>query len=190
MGHILIVSIISIPAAIMFSKVMVPEEAPSTEGRLSVTPQPASSTMDAITQGTIQGVELLINIICMLVVLIALVYLANRVLGLFPAVAGEAITLQRLLGPIMSPVVWLIGIPWSEAHTAGSLMGTKTILNEMIAYFDMAKLPAGALSPKSRLIMIYALCGFANPGVSRHYDRRHGSDGPRGRRAEIPSASA
>ncbi len=183
MGHILIVSIISIPAAIMFSKVMVPEEAPSTEGRLSVT-QPASSTMDAITQGTIQGVELLINIICMLVVLIALVYLANRVLGLFPAVAGEAITLQRVLGLIMSPVVWLIGIPWSEAHTAGSLMGTKTILNEMIAYFDMAKLPAGALSPKSRLIMIYALCGFANPGSLGIMIGGMGAMVP-GRRAEI-----
>ena len=183
MGHILIVSIISIPAAIMFSKVMVPEEAPSTEGRLSV-PQPASSTMDAITQGTMQGIELLINIICMLVVLIALVYLANRVLGLFPAVGGEAITLQRVLGLIMSPVVWLIGIPWSEAHTAGSLMGTKTILNEMIAYFDMAKLPAGALSPKSRLIMIYALCGFANPGSLGIMIGGMGAMVP-GRRAEI-----
>ena len=183
MGHILIVSIISIPAAIMFSKVMVPEEAPSTEGRLSV-PQPASSTMDAITQGTMQGIELLINIVCMLVVLIALVYLANRLLGLFPAIGGQAITLQRVLGLIMSPVVWLIGIPWSEAHTAGSLMGTKTILNEMIAYFDMAKLPAGALSPKSRLIMIYALCGFANPGSLGIMIGGMGAMVP-GRRAEI-----
>ncbi len=163
MGHILIVSIISIPAAIMFSKVMVPEEGPPTEGRLSA-PQPTSSAMDAVTQGTIQGIELLINIVCMLVVLVALVYLANRLLGLIPAIGGQAITLQRLLGLIMAPVVWLIGIPWSEAQTAGALMGTKTILNEMIAYLDMAKLPAGALSAKSRLIMIYALCGFANPG--------------------------
>ena len=84
----------------------------------------------------------------------------------------------------MSPVVWLIGIPWSEARTAGSLMGTKTILNEMIAYFDMAKLPAGALSPKSRLIMIYALCGFANPGSLGIMIGGMGAMVP-GRRAEI-----
>jgi CNT family concentrative nucleoside transporter len=183
MGHILIVSIISIPAAIMFSKVMVPEDGPPTEGRLSV-PQPASSAMDAVTQGTVQGIELLINIVCMLVVLVALVYLANRLLGLIPAIGGQAITLQRLLGLIMAPVVWLIGIPWSEARTAGALMGTKTILNEMIAYLDMAKLPAGALSAKSRLIMIYALCGFANPGSLGIMIGGMGSMVP-GRRTEI-----
>jgi CNT family concentrative nucleoside transporter len=100
----------------------------------------------------------------MLVVLVALIYLANRFLGLLPAFGGQGVTLQRLLGYIMAPVVWLIGIPWSEAPAAGGLMGTKTILNEMIAYLDMSKLPPGALSAKSRVIMIYALCGFANPG--------------------------
>jgi CNT family concentrative nucleoside transporter len=183
MGHILIVSIISIPAAIMFSKVMVPEDGPPTEGRLSVG-QPASSAMDAVTQGTIQGIELLINIVCMLIVLVALVYLANRVLGLIPAIGGQAITLQRLLGLIMAPVVWLIGIPWSEAQTAGALMGTKTILNEMIAYLDMSRLPAGALSARSRLIMIYALCGFANPGSLGIMIGGMGSMVP-GRRMEI-----
>jgi len=163
MGHILIVSIISIPAAIMFSKVMVPETGPATAARLSA-PRPATSTIDAITQGTIEGINLLINIVSMLVVLVALIYLANRFLGLLPAFGGQGVTLQRLLGYIMAPVVWLIGIPWSEAPAAGGLMGTKTILNEMIAYLDMSKLPPGALSAKSKLIMIYALCGFANPG--------------------------
>jgi len=163
MGHILIVSIISIPAAIMFSKVMVPETGPATAARLSA-PRPATSTIDAITQGTIEGINLLINIVSMLVVLVALIYLANRFLGLLPAFGGQGVTLQRLLGYIMAPVVWLIGIPWSEAPAAGGLMGTKTILNEMIAYLDMSKLPPGALSAKSRVIMIYALCGFANPG--------------------------
>jgi CNT family concentrative nucleoside transporter len=163
MGHILIVSIISIPAAIMFSKVMVPGTGPATAARLSA-PRPATSTIDAITQGTIEGINLLINIVSMLVVLVALIYLANRFLGLLPAFGGQGVTLQRLLGYIMAPVVWLIGIPWSEAPAAGGLMGTKTILNEMIAYLDMSKLPPGALSAKSRVIMIYALCGFANPG--------------------------
>ena len=163
MGHILTVSIISIPAAIMISRVMIPETEPLTEGHL-VPPREATSAMDAVTQGTIEGVKLLINIMSMLIVLVALVYLANRVLGLMPTLWGEPVSLQRLLGWVMAPVVWLIGIPWGEAQVAGSLMGTKTILNELIAYMDLASLPPGTLSEKSRLIMVYALCGFANLG--------------------------
>jgi len=79
-------------------------------------------------------------------------------------VAGAPITLQRLLGLVMAPVCWLIGIPWAQAPTAGSLMGIKTILNELVAYLEMSKLPPDALDPRSRLIMLYALCGFANFG--------------------------
>lgn len=120
--------------------------------------------MDAITKGTIEGISLLINIIAMLIVLVALVYLANQVLSLLPTIGGQNITLQRVLGYIMAPIVWLIGIPWSETQTAGSLMGTKTILNEFIAYLDLAKIQEGVLSPRSRIIMTYALCGFANFG--------------------------
>lgn len=163
MGHIIIVSIITVPAAIMFSKIMVPETGKQTAGKI-VPPRQATSSIDAITQGTMEGISLLINIVSMLVVLVALVYMANKALGLLPDLAGHPVTLQRLLGYIMAPVVWLIGIPWSEAQTAGALMGTKTILNELIAYLDMAKLPATALSAKSKLIMVYALCGFANLG--------------------------
>lgn len=163
MGHILIVSIITVPAAIMFAKIMVPETGGQTAGKVTP-PQRATSTVDAITQGTVEGISLLINIVCMLVVLVALVYMANRLMGLLPFLDGRPVTLQRLLGFIMAPVVWLIGIPWAEAQTAGALMGTKTILNELIAYLDMARLPPDALSGKSRLIMVYALCGFANLG--------------------------
>jgi len=100
----------------------------------------------------------------MLIVLLALVYLANAMLGLFPAVGGSPVTLQRLLGHLMAPVCWLMGIPGNEAVTAGSLMGLKTVLNEFIAYLELAALPPEALSPRSRLIMLYALCGFANFG--------------------------
>lgn len=163
LGHILVVSIISIPAAIMLSRVMIPETGPITSGDL-VPPQQATGAMDAVTQGTLEGVQLLINIISLLIVLVALVYLVNGLLALMPDFGGEALNLQRLLGYVMSPVMWLIGIPWSEARIAGSLMGTKTVLNELIAYMELAKLPPGALSPKSRLILIYALCGFANFG--------------------------
>jgi CNT family concentrative nucleoside transporter len=95
---------------------------------------------------------------------VALVHLVNAILGLLPALGGEPITLQRMLGLAMAPVCWLIGIPWAQAPTAGALMGIKTVLNELIAYLEMSKLPADALDPRSRLIMVYAMCGFANFG--------------------------
>jgi len=163
MGHILTASIISVPAAITISKLMVPETGKLTSGELTA-PEKASGAMDAVTKGTLQGVELLINIVAMLVVLVALVYLVNLIMGLLPEIGGQQITLQRIMGIIMAPVVWLMGVPWQEATAAGSLMGTKTILNEFLAYLDLSRLAPGTLSPKSILIMTYAMCGFANPG--------------------------
>jgi len=163
MGHILVASIISAPAAITVSSLMVPEKGKQTYGEL-VPPQTATGSMDAITKGTAEGINLLINIIAMLIVLVALVSLGNQLLDLLPKVAGKPITLQRLLGYIMSPIVWLMGVPWSEAKVAGILMGTKTILNELLAYAELSRLPEGVLSERSRLIMTYAMCGFANFG--------------------------
>lgn len=163
MGHILTASIISVPASVVIAKIMVPETGHPTAGELTP-PQPASGAMDALSRGTLQGVELLINIVAMLVVLVAVVSLANLILGLLPPVNAHPLTLQRCLGLFMAPVVWLMGIPWSESMTAGSLMGTKTILNELLAYLEMAHLEKGVLSPRSYLIMTYAMCGFANPG--------------------------
>src|SRR5208337_2355462 len=124
----------------------------------------ANSSMDAIVKGTINALYLLLNIVAMLIVMVALVHLVNLSLGLLPDVAGRAVTLQRLLGFIMAPVVWLFGIPWAEAQTAGYLMGTKTMLNELLAFIDLSNLPPEALSPRSRLIMTYALSSFANFG--------------------------
>ena len=163
MGHILTASIISVPAAITISKIMIPETGQLTSGAMTA-PETALSAMDAITKGTIQGVKLLINIIAMLIVLVALVHLVNLILGLLPEIGGQTVTLQRLLGLAMAPVVWLMGVPWEEAPVAGALMGTKTILNELLAYLDMSRLAKGALSHKSMVIMTYAMCGFANPG--------------------------
>ena len=162
-GHILSASIISAPAAILVAAVMVPPSGTPTSGKL-VPPQQATSSMDAVTRGTLDGLQLLLAIVAMLVVLIALVTLANLALGLLPQWGGAPITLQRALGYVMAPLVWLAGVPWAESAAAGALMGTKTILNEFIAYVDLSKLPADALSPRSRLIMTYALCGFANFG--------------------------
>ena len=163
MGHILTASIISVPAAIMISKIMVPETGRRTSGELT-SPEESLSAMDAITKGTMQGIQLLINIIAMLIVLVALVHLVNIILGLLPEFGDQPVTLQRLLGLVMAPVAWLMGVPWKEAPVAGALMGTKTILNEFLAYLDMSRLAQGALSHKTLVIMTYAMCGFANPG--------------------------
>ena len=163
MGHILAASIISVPAAVTVAKVMVPETDSPTGGSLVVESSDGGS-MDAVTRGTLQGVELLINIIAMLVVLVALVHLVNSLLGLLPAVGGRSITLQRGLGSVMGPIVWLMGVPWQEASVAGGLMGVKTILNEFLAYLELSRLAPGTLSDRSMLIMTYAMCGFANPG--------------------------
>jgi CNT family concentrative nucleoside transporter len=144
---------------------MVPDpEERHTGGRFDDVEQVFDSTMDAIVKGTGAGLELLLNIVAMLIVFIALVYLANAILGLLPDLFGAPLTLQRALGFVMAPVCWLMGVPWPQAITAGSLMGTKTVLNELIAYVDLSKLGADALDPRSRLIMLYAMCGFANFG--------------------------
>ena len=160
-GHLLTASLLSAPAAVLIARVMVPGEAEDAGGR--VIPQRLyESSVDAITRGTLDGLTLLLNIVATLIVVVALVYLANLLLGLLPDLGGAPLTLERLLGYVMAPVAWLMGIPWSEAVAAGSLLGIKVVLNELIAYFTLAGLPEGTLSERSRLIMTYALCGFAN----------------------------
>lgn len=163
MGHLLTASLISAPAAITISKLMIPEMGEPSTGRVEL-PLQANSPMDAITQGTIDGMKLLVNIVALIVVLVALVHLFNLFLALLPDLFEKPITFQRLLGFVMAPVTWLMGIPWSEVQISGALMGTKTVLNEMLAYSELASLPENALSARSELIMTYALCGFANLG--------------------------
>ena len=162
-AHLVIASVLGAPVAIVIGQIMVPELGePRTEALLQDPEPVASSTMDAIVKGTMAGLELLFNIVAMLLVLTALVYLVNAILGILPDLGGAPLTLQRLLGTVMAPVCWLMGIPWDQAVTAGGLMGIKTILNELLAYLELSKLPPDALDPRSRLIMLYALCGFAN----------------------------
>jgi CNT family concentrative nucleoside transporter len=164
-AHFVIASVLGAPAAILISLIMVPETSDSRTGSALTDPDiQASSTMDAIAKGTAAGLELLLYIVAMLIVLVALVYLANAMLGLLPDVGGAGISLQRMLGYAMAPVCWLMGLPWPQAITAGSLMGIKTVLNELIAYLELSKLGADVLDPRSRLIMLYAMCGFANFG--------------------------
>ncbi len=162
-AHLLIASILSAPAAIVVAAIMVPVEGAVTGGRIEID-VPYESSMDAITRGTLDGAALLISIVAMLIVLVALVALVNLGLGALPDVQGQPLTAQRLLGWVLAPLAWLAGVEWREAHVAGALLGTKTILNELVAYVDLANLPDSALSPRSRLLMTYALCGFANFG--------------------------
>ena len=152
-AHLLIASIVSAPAALVIAFLMVPPIGEATGGRLEIK-SAASGSMDALTQGTLGGAQLLVNIVAMLVVFVALVTLVNLIIAPY--------TLQGILGWLLAPLAWLAGIPWSEAQVAGKLLGTKTVLNELVAYIDLAN--TAGLSERSRLLMTYALCGFANFG--------------------------
>ncbi len=162
MGHLLTASLISAPAAVMISLVLVPAEKPSGSDAVELK-SPYLSCMDAITRGTMEGVKLLINIIAMLVVLVALVSLVNQLLGLLPQVGGIQLSLQGILGYLLAPVAWLLGIPWDQAVSSGQLLGTKVILNEFLAYLQLVG-DGKQLSKDSITILSYALCGFANFG--------------------------
>ncbi|MGE0723089.1 MAG: NupC/NupG family nucleoside CNT transporter [Alphaproteobacteria bacterium] len=162
-GHLLVASIISAPASIVVARLMVPETQPPTPGEVPMLPD-AESAFEAVVRGTADGALLLINILATLVVMVALVALANQIVGLLPAVAGAPLTLERVAGWIGAPIAWLMGIPWAEAGVAGGLLGVKTVINEFLAYLQLAAVPPEALSPRSRLILLYGLCGFANFG--------------------------
>jgi CNT family concentrative nucleoside transporter len=163
-GHILVASLLSAPVTILIARIMVPDAGARTAATLDAEEQVAANAMDAIAKGTSAGLELLLNIAAMLVVLIALVALANSALGLLPEIFGAKLTLERALGWVMAPICWLMGISWAEAATAGALMGVKTVLNEFVAYVQLANTPPEILSERARLILVYALCGFANFG--------------------------
>ncbi|MBL0932363.1 MAG: nucleoside:proton symporter [Alphaproteobacteria bacterium] len=164
-AHILIASLLSAPVTILIARIMVPETTPgATEGELGPLEPVANGAMDAIVKGTAAGLELLLNICAMLIVLVALVALVNAGLGLLPDAFGAPLKIERMLGWIFAPICWLMGIPWAEAPQAGALLGLKTALNEFVAYLSLAGDGGAGLSERTRLIMLYALCGFANFG--------------------------
>ncbi len=162
LSHILVASLISAPAAILLAAVMLPPDRNTPVPSVSLT-SPYGGSMDALVKGTGEGLRLLANIIGMLIVFVALVYLTDRVLGVVP-VSGEPLTLVGVFGQVLAPLAWLTGIPWHEATTAGELLATKVFINELVALLDLAALEPGELSERSRLIMTYSLCGFANFG--------------------------
>jgi CNT family concentrative nucleoside transporter len=160
LGHLLVASMMSLPAAIMLARIMVPGNADTDDSGSEG--HKYRSTMDALTDGTEGGLRILMQVCAMLVVSVALVALVNIILAQLPAMGGGPLTLERILGWIFAPVVWLYGVPWSEAVTAGGLMGTKVVLNELISYLNFARMPAGTLDPRATQIMVYAMCGFGN----------------------------
>jgi len=163
-GHLMTASLISAPAAIAIAALMVPGEEQDEPSTISVESGDTRSAVEALVNGTSQGVKLVISVTATLIVAVALVHLVNEALGLLPTDGGPPLTLQRLLGWAFAPVAWLLGVPWSEATIGGELLGDKVVLNELFAYDKLSKLPSDSLAPHSRLILTYALCGFANIG--------------------------
>jgi CNT family concentrative nucleoside transporter len=160
-GHFLTASILSVPAAIMFSNILIP----SAQTELKTAKEDLKmyeSSMDAISVGTKDGLNMFLSVIASLIVFLSLVALADFILSIFPNVYGEPISLQRIAAFIFAPIAWLMGIPFAEIIPAGNLLGTKTIFNELIAFNDLRDLDTNILSERSQLIMLYGICGFAN----------------------------
>jgi CNT family concentrative nucleoside transporter len=160
-SHILTASIISVPAALAISRMMIPHTGEDTSGDLIV-PYKFSGSMEAVSQGANDGLQLFLGILTMLIVTLSLVALTNSILGVIPIGEGQTLSLQWIFGHAMAPVSWLMGIPWSECIDAGNLIGTKTVLNEVMAFIGLTDMAEGVLSPRTDLMMTYALCGFAN----------------------------
>ena len=161
-SHIVTASVISLPAALLIARVMIPSTANPAEADDDLSGLSYDSSLDAVVQGTMDGMKLYLAIIAILIVIFAFVSLGDQMLSLLPNVDGTALTIDRLFGWAFAPIVLLFGIPPGEALAAGQLMGTKAVLNEFVAYQALAGLDQDVLSPRSTLIMTYALCGFAN----------------------------
>ena len=162
-SQLLVASVISAPAAITIALLMVPPDGPPLEGTVEL-PREDDGAMDAIVRGTERGLRVFLSVIATLVVAVALVHLADAVLGLLPNLGSDPITLQRIFSWPLAPVAWLMGIPWPEASIAADVLATKIVLNEFVAFLDLVALPSEALAPRSRLVLVYAVCGFANFG--------------------------
>jgi|TARA_B100001094_G_scaffold91695_2_gene87707 CNT family concentrative nucleoside transporter len=160
--HLVSASILSIPAAIMYANIMIPSSEVTNFDGNSV-PKVYDSSMDAITRGTRDGLDICLNVGAILIAFIALVSLLNSLLDIFGGWVGISdLSLQLILGYIFFPIVWLMGVPLSETLASAELLGLKTALNEFVAYGALANIEPGALSDRSKLITLYALCGFAN----------------------------
>jgi CNT family concentrative nucleoside transporter len=166
-GHLIAASVMSAPAALVVAKLMVPEDGePETRGKLEFDPdKPHSNAIEAAAGGAADGLKLALNVGAMLLAFIALVALANALVGWVGGLLGiSGLSLEAILGWVLAPLAWLMGVPWADAPAVGSLMGMKTVLNEFVAYLQLSSILGGAepLEPRSIIIVTYALSGFAN----------------------------
>lgn len=163
-AHVLTASIISAPAGVMLARILVPRK-PRMEEAKDLDPTASKvyeSSIDALIKGTTDGLQIALNVGATLIVFVALAAMVNGVLGMLPPVAGAPLSLERILGMIFAPLAWAIGVPWHDAPTAGSLLGVKLVLTEFTAFIKLGAIPLAEMDPRSRVIMTYALCGFAN----------------------------
>ena len=161
-GHMISASLISLPAAILLARLMVPGDGKTATSDTEKPGLKYDGSIDAIVRGTMEGVQVFLAVIGIILVVFALVALVDQILTILPYVDGQAVTIKRAFGWLFAPIMWALGVPWEQAPAAGALMGTKTILNEYVAYLDLSALPVGTFDPRSQLIVVYALCGFAN----------------------------
>jgi CNT family concentrative nucleoside transporter len=164
LANILIASIISTPAGLAVAALMVPFDPPATiEARLTVRDPPVNA-VDALVKGTLDGIPILAAILATLLVAVAMVTLLNMALGMLPVWDGAPVTLQRIAALAFRPLLWAMGVPWGETGAAALLIATKTVINEFVAYLQFSQLPPATFSPRTRMVLTYALCGFANFG--------------------------
>lgn len=164
-GHVLTASIISAPAGVLLSRIFVPEKLGQGGAYADYSSALTyESSIDAIARGITDGLAVVLNITATLIVFVALVALANLILGAFPDVGGAPLSVERILGVLFTPLAWSLGVPAGEAGQAGLLLGIKMVLTEFAAYIELARIPAGEMSERTRTILTYALCGFANIG--------------------------
>jgi CNT family concentrative nucleoside transporter len=164
-AHVLTASLISAPAGVLLARIIVPAGKVEAAGEAPFGDDKTyDSAIDAVSHGIGDGLQVVLNVAATLIVFVAFVAIADRLLSIAPLVQGQPITVERVLGVIFSPLAWCLGIPWSEAPAAGQLLGVKMVLTEFSAFIQLGHMPAGALSERTRTIMTYALCGFANIG--------------------------
>jgi len=163
-AHVLTASIISAPAGVLLARILVPRDvaAESAPDDRLTTDKVYESSIDALIRGTSDGLQIVLNIAATLIVFVSLVAMVDGLLGLLAPVGGSPLSLERGLGLVFAPLAWCLGVPWKEAGAAGSLLGVKLMLTEFTAFIDLAKLGPDVVSDRTRMIMTYALCGFAN----------------------------
>ncbi|HZZ88367.1 MAG TPA: nucleoside transporter C-terminal domain-containing protein [Caulobacteraceae bacterium] len=163
-AHVLTASVISAPAGVLLARILVPRDAAVEAVATDVMAADAryESSIDALIKGVGMGLDICLKVGATLIVFVSLVAMVDGGLGLLAPVGGGPITLERIFGVAFSPLAWCMGVPWKEAQAAGSLLGVKLMLTEFTAFFDLAKLGPDQLSERTRIIMTYALCGFAN----------------------------